>query len=112
MVQFHGRNLDRNVSPIAKKTFTKSDLSQVEFNSFSFSKWRYDEIRSPEELNAINKQRAGLYEQYKNESFDLKKEAQRTRESLQNPGNYSGNKTFKQSLEILSKLDLPRTARF
>ncbi len=74
LVQFHGRNLSNKV-PYGEKIFTESDLSQEEFNSFSSLKWKYDETRSPEELNAINKRHADLYERYKNGDMSAYKEA-------------------------------------
>jgi hypothetical protein len=69
------------------------------------------DTRTQEEKDALNQKFRDLYEQYKNGTIDVRQEALSSKDLLQDPDNYGDNEAFKQSLEIVSKLDLPRTAK-
>lgn len=73
LVQFHGRNLDRNVSPTVGKVLTESDLSQEELNSFSDLKWREVPEPSPEEIAEANRQKAEVKAKWSNPDGSMKK---------------------------------------
>lgn len=73
LVQFHGRNLDRNVSPTIEKVLTESDLSQEELNSFSDLKWREVGEPSPEEIAEANRQKAEVKAKWTNPAGSMKK---------------------------------------
>lgn len=73
LVQFHGRNLDRNVSPTIEKVLTESDLSQEELNSFSDLKWREVSEPSPEEIAEANRQKAEVKAKWTNPDGSMKK---------------------------------------
>ena len=73
LVQFHGRNLDRNVSPTIEKVLTESDLSQEELNSFSDLKWREVSEPSPEEIAEAKRQKAEVKAKWTNPDGSMKK---------------------------------------
>ena len=73
LVQFHGRNLDRNLSPTIEKVLTESDLSQEELNSFSDLKWREVSEPSPEEIAEANRQKAEVKAKWTNPDGSMKK---------------------------------------
>lgn len=73
LVQFHGRNLDRNVSPTIEKVLTESDLSQEELNSFSDLKWREVGEPSPEEIAEAKRQKAEVKAKWTNPAGSMKK---------------------------------------